>query len=205
MAPRPILAPLRTPKNVTYPSELQDTPLIKHEDSQCEAGNRPSVLPPKAYTEFLKALSPAYASPEGINGSYTRWMMSKTLPSPSSVPSTASTVSFSDAAAVKPTATPPSPSPAAPQSAKEPTHVRRPRISPSYIYSPVSLKSPRSPYKVRTPYSPMDRRAKNLDSPLYANSGTFTIQHVVTHTVTFKRAPSLEPPPKGKRRRTQNV
>ncbi|KAK9584164.1 hypothetical protein V6Z90_006714 [Aspergillus fumigatus] len=38
--------------------------------------------------------------------------------------------------------------------------------------------------------------------PRSAREGSLSIQHIVTHTVTLKRAPSLDPPPKGKRRRT---
>ncbi|GKZ83592.1 hypothetical protein AnigIFM56816_008687 [Aspergillus niger] len=55
---------------------------------------------------------------------------------------------------------------------------------------------------LRTPYTPADRRSRLSETSDTSNGRTITIQHVVTHTITLKRAPSLDPPPKGKRRRT---
>lgn len=203
MAPRPILYPLKTSKSVIYPSELRDTSPATTETSQRESGNGPSVPPPRAYTEFLRALSPCYASPEGINASYTRWMRGRALPSPVSLPSTATTVSFptSNTSKSSPISVSPSPVPA-PQSAREPGSVRRLRISPPFVLSPTTAESPRSPFTVRTPYTPADRRSRLSETSDTSNGRTITIQHVVTHTITLKRAPSLDPPPKGKRRRT---
>jgi hypothetical protein len=64
------------------------------------------------------------------------------------------------------------------------------------------MTSPYSPYSIQSPYSPSELRLRCTESPRSAREGSVSIQHIITRTVTFKRAPSLEPPPKGKRRRT---
>ncbi|PKY02486.1 hypothetical protein P168DRAFT_184853 [Aspergillus campestris IBT 28561] len=209
MAPRPNLYPLKTPKNMSFPSELQDNPNVSSETTRRE-GRRtgPSVPPPLAYTEFLRALSPAFGSPEPPStAGVTRWHFGRPLPSPVSMPSSASSgSSFHGSESVRrgPMSVPQSPMTLAPRSAHGLGPVRRMPISPHYLYSPATTESPQSPYTVRTTLSPAEWRRRYTDSPASPYGRTVQIQHVVTHTVTFKRAPSLEPPPKGKRRRTHD-
>ncbi|PYI05724.1 hypothetical protein BO78DRAFT_139698 [Aspergillus sclerotiicarbonarius CBS 121057] len=203
MAPRPILYPLTTTRNVAFPSQLQDDSPNRPELDQHEPGSGPLVPPPRAYTEFLRALRPAYSGPEGINGSYTRWVRSRALPSPVSLPSTARSASFplTNGPKSSPTSIPPSPL-ARPRSARESAPARHLYASPSYPYSPATTEFPPSPFTVRTPITPVDRRARHVEISNDPNGTTITIQHIVTHTVNLKRAPSLDPPPRGKRRRT---
>ncbi|RAK92189.1 hypothetical protein BO79DRAFT_207345 [Aspergillus costaricaensis CBS 115574] len=203
MAPRPILYPLKTSKSVTFPSQLQDNAPHRSDMDQHEPGSGPLVPPPRAYMEFLRALRPAYSGPEGINGSYTRWVRSRALPSPVSMPPTARSATFPPGSVPKssPTSIPPTPR-GPPRSAREPISARHLRASPQYPYSPATTESPQSPFTLRTPFSPADWRGRYIESSSDSNGRTITIQHIVTHTVNLKRAPSLEPPPRGKRRRT---
>ncbi|KAL5047038.1 hypothetical protein BDW71DRAFT_180898 [Aspergillus fruticulosus] len=213
MAPRPELHPLRTPKHITFPSELQEYLRPTNPSPACTDGNGkgPSVPPPLAYTEFLKALSPAFGSPQSATTAYSSSnssYLNKQLPSPQSLPSTASsTASFPGETARQRTHThthtrsgPPTPLNVS-RSAVESSQYRRPRMSPSYIYSPVAMDSPKSAHAVRSPYPPLERRVRYVESPADPTGRVITIQHVVTHTVTLKRVPSLAPPPKGKKRR----
>lgn len=212
MAPRPELYPLKTPKDITFPSELQEQLQPPTPSPRCTDNKGPSVPPPLAYTEFLKALSPAFGSPsEAATTPCTSSSSSlnKQLPSPRSLPSTASSTSFSGESApgqgskthARTRSGPPTPL-SAPRSAAEPSHptCRRLRLSPSYLYSPAA-DSPGSAHPVRSPYPPAERRVRYVESPASAGGRSITIQHVVTHTVTLKRVPSLAPPPKGKRRK----
>ncbi|RDW69086.1 uncharacterized protein DSM5745_08846 [Aspergillus mulundensis] len=206
MAPRPELYPLQTPKHIIFPSELQEYLRPGNpEPARCNDGKGPSVPPPLAYTEFLKALSPAFGSPP--ESAKTLYSYNKQLPSPQSLPSTASTTSFpGDTAAAAPKthkrtrSGPPTPLNVS-RSAAESGQIRRLRMSPSYLYSPAALDSPKSAHAVRSPYPPVERRVRYTESLSGAASRSITIQHIVTHTVTLKRVPSLAPPPKGKRRR----
>ncbi|KAL4804836.1 hypothetical protein BDV18DRAFT_142638 [Aspergillus unguis] len=216
MAPRPELYPLQTPKHITFPSELQEFLQPANPPSaRCTDTKGPSVPPPLAYTEFLKALSPAFGSPSGsISTPYSSssYTFNKQLPSPKSLPSTASSTSFSSESApstgrgmrthARTRSGPPS-ALSAPRSATETSHssFRRIRMSP-YLYSPAEVDSPKSAHPVRSPYPPVERRVRYVDSPASAGGRSITIQQIVTHTVTLKRVPSLAPPPKGKRRRT---
>ncbi|KAL4750449.1 hypothetical protein BDW72DRAFT_175955 [Aspergillus terricola var. indicus] len=213
MAPRPELYPLRTPKHITFPSELQEYLRSTNPSPACTDDNSkgPSVPPPLAYTEFLKALSPTFGSPKSATTTYSSSNSSysnKQLPSSQSLPSTASsTISFPSEAARPATHTytrthsgPPTPL-NVPRSAVESSQYRRLRMSPSYVYSPVAVDSPKSAHAVRSPYPPLERRVRYVESPADSTGRVITIQHVVTHTVTLKRVPSLAPPPKGKKRR----
>ncbi|KAL4998267.1 hypothetical protein BDV10DRAFT_167629 [Aspergillus recurvatus] len=210
MAPRPELYHLQTPKHITFPSELQEylrgsnpTP------ARCTDGQGPSVPPPLAYTEFLKALSPIFGSPPESATTPYSCSFNKQLPSPQSLPSTTSTTSFPSDTATTVTAQkthrrtrsgPPTPL-NVPRSATEAGQLRRLRMSPSYLYSPGAVDSPKSAHAIRSPYPPLERRMRYVDSPSSTSGRSITIQHIVTHTVTLKRVPSLAPPPKGKRRR----
>ncbi|KAL4972327.1 hypothetical protein BDW66DRAFT_144521 [Aspergillus desertorum] len=213
MAPKPELHPLRTPKHITFPSELQEYLRPTNPSPACtDNGKGPSVPPPLAYTEFLKALSPVFGSPQSATTAYSSSNSSyvnKQLPSPQSLPSTASsTTTFPSEAARHRTHTrthtrsgPPTPL-NVPRSATEWNHHGRLRMSPSYIYSPDAMDSPKSARVARSPYPPLESRVRYVDSPADSSGRVITIQHVVTHTVTLKRVPSLAAPPKGKKRRT---
>ncbi|PKY06412.1 hypothetical protein P168DRAFT_288358 [Aspergillus campestris IBT 28561] len=71
---KPSLPPLRTPKTMTFPSELRaDTGSslsdnVKHEDG----GMSTPITPPAAYTEFLKAFTPIFSSPSSANVNFSR-------------------------------------------------------------------------------------------------------------------------------------
>ena len=97
MAPRPTLRPLVTPKTMLFPSELYDRPMAPAQLSpiKTEDGDRTAITPPPAYTEFLNAMTPVFASPAGSEfpkspfekSSSLSLRSSTTLPSPSSPPS----------------------------------------------------------------------------------------------------------------------
>jgi hypothetical protein len=210
MAPRPDLYPLRTPSHITFPSELQEylRATSNTEPSRCIDSKGPSVAPPLAYTEFLKALSPRFGDPSETASAYPSWSYSKQLPSPDSLPSTASTTSFPGDIMPRPRSRPHSGSHSslsAPHSAVEPSQFRRIRMSPSYLHSPRGVESPKSAHSARSPYPPVERRVRYVNSPTTDGGRSITIQHIVTHTVTLKRVPSLAPPPKGKRRRVNQT
>ncbi|PWY87154.1 hypothetical protein BO94DRAFT_566021 [Aspergillus sclerotioniger CBS 115572] len=187
MPAKPILHPLRTPKNMTFPSEL-------HEDNgvrlgapgrQDESLSTP-ITPPAAYTEFLKAFTPVF-TPDGNGGTVTRFVWDKTNRTPTSQPGSAVSGSFSFPDQTRPaTATLPPPSPYGSLPARrDMMNLRRatPILSP-YSYS----------------YSPADWKLRYWDGPRSATVGRVSVRHVVTHTVTYKRT-KLEDPPKGKRRK----
>ncbi|KAF9893576.1 hypothetical protein FE257_010888 [Aspergillus nanangensis] len=200
MAPRPNLYPIQTSKTIVYPSELQGPSTSSSTSSKREDSNGPSVPPPLAYTEFLRALSPAFGSPEPATAGATRWSFGRPLPSPISMPSTSSSASFPRrTVSGKRTSSMSVPHSPALRSASSIGPIRRIRMSPTYMYSPASTESPQSPYMIRTPLSPAEWRRRYAESP---DGRTISIQQVVTHTITLKRTPSLDPPPKGKRRRT---
>jgi hypothetical protein len=206
MAPRPELYPLKTPSQLTFPSELQEYLRATNPDSTRHNDSKgQSVHPPQAYTEFLKALSPVFGSPSECGSTpYTSYPGSKQNPSPLSIPSTASTTSFPGDAIPSTKARPSSGqiSPSnVPRSAVDGRQYRRIRMSPHYVCSPTSVDSPKSAHPLRSPYPPVDRRVRYVESPASAGGRSITIQHIITHTVTLKRVPSLAPPPKGKRRR----
>ncbi|KAH8423041.1 uncharacterized protein LDX57_000797 [Aspergillus melleus] len=209
MAPRPNLYPLKTSKNMVFPSELHENPLAKKNDEDNEEERTgPSVPPPLAYTEFLRALSPVFASPDGNFSSCPRWTYSRAPPSPVSLPSaTSNRATFAAGEAVRnspASSIPPSPLSAPRSASSAGGPVRRVRTAPSFMYSPAG-ESPQSPYAYRRPYSPNEWRLRYADPPHAAQGRTISIQHIVTHTVTLKHAPPpLAPPPKGKRRRTNN-
>ncbi|KAF5860921.1 hypothetical protein ETB97_000900 [Aspergillus alliaceus] len=204
MAPRPNLYPLQTSKDIIFPSELQESiPANNQESSEREEGSGPSVPPPLAYTEFLRALSPAFGGSDGPDPVTTRWSFGRPLSSPSSIPSSASSASFEpgDTARDSPTSVPASPV-ATPRSASGAGPLRRFRVPPPYL-SPIT-ESPQTPYMARTTLSPADWRPRRVESQNGANGRTITIQHIITHTITLKHAPSLDPAPRGKRRRTHD-
>ncbi|OQE22478.1 hypothetical protein PENSTE_c010G00759 [Penicillium steckii] len=222
-APKPDLHPLKTPKSFTFPSEIQTDPkpfsprVIKQED------NGESPIPtPSAYTEFLNALTPVFTSPVSAGGSFPKFTFE---PSPTSQPSTATSPAFSSAPSLKsPSVSLPPPSPCnikSPlpkdvKSSKSPPALRRLRIPQSLktlstkdlprTATPMSA-TPRSASAINSPFSPTNWKLHYLGTPRSATprSATSTkpvsVRQVVTRTVTYKRTP-LDPPPKGKRRKT---
>jgi len=198
---KPELPALKTPVSATLPSELPRSPVpgwinvIKLEDDI-----KTPITPPTAYTDFLKALSPAVSSPAtGMSFGADRYSGKST---PTSQPSTASSGCSCNCENHKsPTLTvPPSPF-LNPKSARTPTGLRRLRIPQSPVYSPID--SPLSA-SVRSPFSPTHWAAAGktqyFDAPRSGCHRPVSVKQVVTRTVTYTRTP-LEPAPRGKRRR----
>lgn len=199
---KPELPALKTPVSATLPSELPRSPVpgwinvIKLEDDI-----KTPITPPTAYTEFLKALSPAVSSPAtGMSFGTDRYSGKST---PTSQPSTASSGCSCNCENHKsPTLTvPPSPF-LNPKSARTPTGLRRLRIPQSPVYSP-GTDSPLSA-AIRSPFSPthwaMAGKSQYFDAPRTGCHRPVSVKQVVTRTVTYTRTP-LEPAPRGKRRR----
>lgn len=214
---KPDLPPLKTPKSFTFPSEIHDDPKtltvdIKREDgSISSSGSESSIPTPLAYTEFLNALTPVFQSPGGSARGFPNFSFSRDGPSPISQPSTATSPAFPSGPSLKsPSVSLPPPSPCNVKSPKSPPALRRLRIPQSLKTLPMK-DSPRT----ATPYSATPRSATSnywasspswqLRDPNTPRSATSTnpvsVRHVVTRTVTYKRTP-LDPPPKGKRRKT---
>lgn len=208
MAPsKPVLHPLKTPKSMTFPSEMHGSPLTAGSETikREQGGSATPITPPLAYTEFLKALTPAF-SPASASTEFPRFTFEKRRPSPISIPSSATSTPLSagpktTSAAIPPPspAVAPSPAAASPQSAKLPTTLRRLRIPPSCVWSPVS-DSPQSARTARSPFSPSDWKVRYIETPRSAGEKSVSVRQVVTRTVTYKRTP-LDPPPKGKAKR----
>ena len=227
---RPQLPLLKTPKSAgpILPSELPRSPhpglggLIKIEDDL-----RTPITPPTAYTDFLKALSPAVSTP--MTSTSTRSSFSFSDKSgkltPITQPNSACSCSCEPR---KFTATsapliPPSPfvrpAPSRTPSGRTPTSLRRLRI-PDSPYSSASA-SPRSAASksatpksatpksstLRSPYSPtswyIDGKTRCIiEPPMSGRPRPVSVKQVVTRTVTYTRT-ALEPAPKGKRRRIE--
>ncbi|CAL5873588.1 uncharacterized protein PFLUO_LOCUS7869 [Penicillium psychrofluorescens] len=210
MAPsKPILPPLQTPKSMTFPSELHDSPLTSGSDpiikleGESAPGSATPITPPLAYTEFLKALTPVFTSPTSAGAEFPKFKFEKRRPSPISVPSSAKSTIWSPLDGPKTTGAarpPPTPAVASPQSAKLPSGLRRLLIPQSSVYSPVT-DSPHSARTLRSPFSPSDWKIRYIETPRSAGGKSVSVRQVVTRTVTYKRTP-LDPPPKGKRRKT---
>ena len=202
------LGVLKTPRSAMLPSELPRSPalgfldIIKQEDDI-----KTPITPPLAYTEFLKALSPAISSPStGRSFSFSDRSGKST---PTSAPSSAGSACSCSNDAHKTSAPiiPPSPYMRPPPSARSPTTLRRLRIPQSPGYSPPT-DSPQSS-AIRSPFSPadwyLDSKARMYESPRTPRSGchrSVSVRQVVTRTVTYTRTP-LDPAPKGKRRKLE--
>lgn len=200
---KPVLPPLKTPKTMTFPSELSPltaTTPIKRELSSSEASSTSSVTPPPSYVEFLKALTPVFETPISASTEFRRFNFEKRRPSPISVPSSATSEGPKTTSAV---IHPPSPATSnispSPQSARLPS-LRRLRIPQTCVYSPVS-DSPGSARTIHSPFTPSDWKIRYIETPRSAGGKSVSVRQVVTRTVTYKRT-HLEPPPKGKRRKT---
>lgn len=214
---RPALPSLITPKTATFPSEYhKPSPhpgrlggMIKEEEDL-----KTPITPPTAYTDFLKAISPAVSTPStGRSPIFERMSTGKSTPvtQPSSAASCncgnqmhGETLKASASAPMIPPSPymrPPS-SARLPKSARTPTSLRRLRIPQSPIWSPAT-DSPLSS-AMRSPYSPADwgieGKARYFISPTSGTHKPVSVRQVVTRTVTYTRTP-LDPAPKGKKRR----
>lgn len=210
MAPRPVLKPIITPKTMLFPSELHDLPVamaqpspIKREDSGSQTAM--AITPPPAYTEFLNALTPTFASP--ASSGFPESPIEKSRPSSSttSLPS-ATLPSYS-----KTSSTSPLPSPGSVRPRQHRRHMSS--LSPSSAYYPYYAYSPSadhhySPYSARSPYTmtaAADWKLRGVESPRSAGAKppSLSVRHVVTRTVTYRQTPTpaLHPAPRGKRRR----
>ncbi|KAJ5748688.1 uncharacterized protein N7511_010384 [Penicillium nucicola] len=201
---------------------------IKRED-----GSATPITPPLSYTEFLSALTPVFTSPVSAGGfpkfSMEKTQPSPISQPPSATSASSATSPVSSENSLKSPAIslpPPAPSPRITKSAKAPPALRRLRIPQSlktisskdspqtatpcsatpYSASPYSANPwsalPRSANSLRSPFSPSDWKLRYLDVPKSATTKAVSVRQVVTRTVTYKRTP-LDPPPKGKRRKTQ--
>ncbi|KAJ6138066.1 hypothetical protein N7471_004552 [Penicillium samsonianum] len=229
-ARKPDLHPLKTPKTFIFPSEIhKDSKTLTVDDIKREDGSATPITPPLAYTDFLNALTPVFTSPISAGG-FPKFPIEKSDPSPISQPSTATSPALSSEVSVKSPTTPaislPPPSPCTVKSAKAPPALRRLRIPQSlksfssrdsprtatpcsatpYSAGPYSATQwsalPRSAASLRSPFSPSDWKLRYLETPRSATTKAVSVRQVVTRTITYKRTP-LDPPPKGKRRKTQ--
>lgn len=208
-----LLNELRTPRSATLPSELPRSPapgfldLIKQEDEL-----KTPITPPTAYTEFLKALSPALSSPSSSRSStFSDKSSGKSTPT-SAPPSAGSACSCGHESQTATSAPiiPPSPFVRPPNSvrpahsARTPTSLRRLRIPQSPLYSPAT-DSPKSS-AIRSPFSPaewyLEGKTRYYESPRTGCHRPVSVRQVVTRTVTYTRTP-LDPAPKGKRRKLE--
>lgn len=195
---KPVLKPLHTPRTM-YPSELFDNPL----DSEQRADQKASITPPPSYTEFLKAFSPIFRSPQSGEAGSPKFTFEKPRPSPITIPPSAASRSFStNNAARNRVSSVHSPSSAStPVSAQDSGALRRLHIPPSLVSSPATA-SPQSAYTVRSSYSPSEWRRRYVESPRIEEGKPLVIRQVSSTTVTVKRIPTLKSPPEGKRKKT---
>ncbi|PYI19851.1 hypothetical protein BO86DRAFT_391762 [Aspergillus japonicus CBS 114.51] len=204
---KPILHPLTTPKNMSFPSELRertyttcldlDRPSIEKKDEETEI----TITPPPAYTDFLNTFSPIFSSPTSSRANFSKYMLDKPRSPPSSTPSSTTSTTFplSHCQKVGSAAIPPR-APSPPWASKSSGHGQHLRLPPPYACTPTS-ESPRSAHPLRSPLSPSEWRIRQFESPVSDVGNSFSIRHVVTTTITYKRAPQLDPPPQGKRRK----
>ncbi|KAL8743772.1 MAG: hypothetical protein Q9190_003901 [Brigantiaea leucoxantha] len=205
-SPKPTLPALKTPKSATLPSEISRSPVlgllgvVKQEDDI-----KTPITPPQAYTEFLKALSPAVSSPD-TSRSPSFSFSGKSTPStqPSSAGSSCLSCTYDPHKPSSAPVVPPSPYMHPPSSARTPTALRRLRIPQSPVCSPAT-DSPKSG-AMRSPFSPADwyleGKTRYFDSPRSGCHRPVSVRQVVTRTVTYTRTP-LDPAPKGKRRKIE--
>ncbi|MCJ1340693.1 hypothetical protein MMC09_005989 [Bachmanniomyces sp. S44760] len=211
LAPKKSLPTLRVPLSATLPSELPRSPLqglpdnIKLEDNIMKT----PITPPTAYTDFLKALSPAMPTPMSARSCFSDKSSGKTTPTtqPSSAGSNCSCIHDSRKPSASAPLMPPSPY-IRTNSARTPTALRRLRIPQSPVYSPAT-DSPRSAVlgsAVRSPFSPtewlLEGKTRCYEAPRSATHRPVSVKQVVTRTVTYTRTP-VGPAPKGKRRKME--
>ena len=211
-SPKTTLPQIKTPSSA-LPSELPKSPAVgRLEAVKQEHDLKTPITPPTAYTEFLKALSPALSTPStGRSPVFDRLYSGKSTPitqpnSAASCPCPTHEATLKTAASAP--IIPPSPYMRPPHSARTPTALRRLRIPQSPMWSPAT-DSPHSSCTLRSPFSSadwnMDKMRKIYDSPRSATQKPVSVRQVVTRTVTYTRTPvtPLEPAPKGKKRRLE--
>ena len=178
--------------------------IIKREDDI-----KTPVTPPTAYTDFLKALSPALSTPASSNSSSFSDKSGKLTPNsqPSSAGSTCACTA--DQKASSSPVAPPTPfvrpTPSRTPSGRTPNTLQRLRIPQSPAFSP-TMDSPKSA-AIRSPFSPADwiieGKTRQFASPRSSGGHRpVSVRQVVTRTVTYTRTP-LEPAPRGKRRKIE--
>ena len=210
-SPKGAPPPLKTPRSATLPSEIPKSPnaglldVIKQEEDI-----KTPITPPTAYTEFLKALSPAVSSPAtSKSSSFSDRSSGKSTPTsqPSSAGSSCLSCTYDPHKSASAPMIPPSPFVRPPNSARTPTALRRLRIPQSPVYSPAT-DSPKSS-AMRSPFSPADwfleGKTRYYESPRSGCHRPVSVRQVVTRTVTYTRSPitPLDPAPKGKRRKLE--
>ncbi|KAJ5784521.1 uncharacterized protein N7503_009733 [Penicillium pulvis] len=213
---KPILPPLKTPKSATFPSELHDDSpstsifdSIKQEGSTTPPTPNSSIPLPKAYTEFLEAMTPVF-SPASAGPNFQKFSFEKTAASPTSQPASALSGSFTFSPITRsPTISLPPPTPGSAVYSKKgfpvPRRLRIPHPQ-SLKYSPTT-DSPRSATSLRSPFSNSDWKLRYYEPPRSSGptSGKpVSVKQIVTRTVTYKRT-QLDAPPKGKRRKCREA
>ncbi|KAJ5094332.1 hypothetical protein N7456_010193 [Penicillium angulare] len=208
---RPVLPPLKTPKSASFPSELHDdspstsiSDSIKQEDSFTPLTPHSSIPLPKAYTEFLEAMTPVF-SPASAGANFQKFTFDKTSASPTSQPASAlsGSFAFSPYTTRSPTISLPPPTPGSAVYSKKGFPLpRRLRIPQSIKYSPTT-DSPRSATSIRSPFSATDWKLRYYEPPRSSGGKPVSVKQIVTRTVTYKRT-QLDAPPKGKRRKCRD-
>ncbi|GLA83239.1 hypothetical protein AtubIFM56815_007431 [Aspergillus tubingensis] len=208
MAPtRPTLHPLTTtaPKHLTFPSELRERTFTTcldldrpANDDKKDEDNEATITPPSAYTEFLNTFSPIFSSPTTSRANFYKYMAEKPRSPPTSAPSSTTSTTFPSSRPSRSASNSLHQASNALYTSKGP--VQRMRLPPPYVYTP-SSESPRSGHPLHSPFSPSDWRTRTFESPVSEAGNSFTVRQVVTTTIKYKRAPQLDPPPQGKRRR----
>ena len=212
-SPRPTLPALKTPISASLPSELPKSPAVgRLEVIKQEDDIKTPLTPPTAYTEFLKALSPALSTPSTSRSPlFDRLYSGKSTPltQPNSAASCGcATHEVPPKTAASAPIIPPSPYMRPPNSARTPTALRRLRIPQSPMWSPAT-ESPHSSSALRSPFSSadwnVDKMKRLYESPRSASHKPVSVRQVVTRTVTYTRTPvtPLDPAPKGKKRRVE--
>ena len=214
-SPKHSLPSLKTPTSAALPSELPKSPAVgRLEVIKQEDDIKTPLTPPTAYTEFLKALSPALSTPStGRSPLFDRLYSGKSTPITQPNSAASCTCSTHEVPAPLKTASsapivPPSPYMRPPNSARTPTALRKLRIPQSPLWSPAT-ESPHSSCALRSPFASaewnVDRMKRIYESPRSATHKPVSVRQVVTRTVTYTRSPvtPLDPAPKGKKRRVE--
>ena len=214
-SPKHNLPAIKTPMSATLPSELPKSPAVgRLEVIKQEEDVKTPLTPPTAYTDFLKALSPALSTPStGRSPIFDRLYSGKSTPITQPNSAVSCTCATHDVAAPLKTAAsapiiPPSPYMRPPHSARTPTALRKLCIPQSPVWSPAT-DSPHSGCATRSPFASADwnveRMKRIYESPRSATHKAVSVRQVVTRTVTYTRTPvtPLDPAPKGKKRRVE--
>ncbi|PYH33273.1 uncharacterized protein BO87DRAFT_85776 [Aspergillus neoniger CBS 115656] len=201
---KPTLRPLTTPKSMVFPSELRErtfTTCLDPDRSSSIVGkgtsstedNEASITPPPAYTDFVNTFSPIFSSPTTSRANFYKYMVDKPRHSPTSTtPSSTTSTNFPSGQPSKNNSTT--------AVVPHPAHGQRMRLPPPYVCTPVS-DSPRSAHPLHSPFTSSEYRGRPFESPVSEAGNSFSVRHVVTTTITYKRAPQLDAPPLGKKRK----